>query len=67
MYVASFLQLRTTNKSKNIQNKKSQKNSILLTFIDFYSLINTKFWFTNEKDVYKKSLLVMYISLFLQL
>ena len=36
MYVASFLQLWTTNKSKNIQKSKNQKSHfqwLLLTFI----------------------------------
>ena len=51
MYVASFLQLWTTNKSKNIQKSKK---SLLVTFIDFYCLINTKFWITNEKKNEKK-------------
>ena len=37
-----------------------------MTFIDFYCLINTRFWITNEKKfIKKKSLLVMYISSFL--
>ena len=36
-----------------------------MTFIDFYCLINTRFWITNEKKFIKKSLLVMYISSFL--
>ena len=52
MYVASFLQLWTTNKSKNIQKSKK---SLLVTFIDFYCLINTKFWITNEKKNEKKN------------
>ena len=33
MYVASFLQLWTTNKSKNIQKSKKIKKSLLVTFI----------------------------------
>ena len=45
MYISSFLQLWTTNKSKNIQ--KSKKSKVI--FSDFYCLINTKFWITNEK------------------
>ena len=37
-------------------------------FSDFYCLINTKFWITNEENVYKKkSLLVMSVASFLQL
>ena len=55
MYVASFLQLWTTNKSKNIQKSKKSKKSLLVTFIDFYCLINTKFWITNEKKKWKKN------------
>ena len=42
MYISSFLQLWTTNKSKNIQKSK-------VIFSDCYCLINTKFWITNEK------------------
>ena len=48
MYIASFLQLWTTNKSKNMQKSK-------ITFSDFYRLINTKFWITNEIMFIKKN------------
>ena len=53
MSIASFLQLWTTNKSKNIQKSNKSKKSLLVTFIDFYCLINTKFWITNEKKSIK--------------
>ena len=35
MFIASFLQLWTTNKTKTFKNQKSQKNknSLLMTFI----------------------------------
>ena len=51
MYISSFLQLLTKNKSKNIQ--KSKKSKVI--FSDFYCLINTKFWITNEKMFIKKN------------
>ena len=35
---------------KNRKNKKVKK----ITFSDFYCLINTKFWITNEKMFTKK-------------
>ena len=42
-----------------LQLRKKQclqsKNSLLVTFIDFYCLINTKFWITNEKNLIKKN------------
>ena len=67
MYISSFLQLWTKNKSKNIQKSKKSKKSKVI-FSDFYCLINTKFWITNEKMfIKKKSFLVMSIASFLQL
>ena len=49
---------------KTFENQKNKK----VIFSDFYCLINTKFWITNEKMFIKqKSLLVMYIASFLQL
>ena len=63
MSIASFLQLWTTNKRKTLKNKKSQKSH----FSDFYCLTNTKFWITNKKMFMKKSLLLTFISSFLQL
>ena len=32
-----------------------KKKSLLMTFIDFYCLINTRFWITNEKNFIKKN------------
>ena len=63
MSIASFLQLWTTNKRKTLKNQKRQKSY----FSDFYCMINTKFWTTNKKMLIKKSLLVTFISSFLQL
>ena len=56
----------TTNK-RNIQKSKKVKKSLLVTFIDFYCLINAKFWITNEILFIKKRFLVMSIASFLQL
>ena len=53
MCISSFLQLWTKNKSKNIQ--KSKKSKVI--FSDFYCLINTKFWITNEKMFIKKKII----------
>ena len=63
MFIASFLQLWTTNKTKTFKNQKIKK----VTFSDFYCLINAKFWNTNKKILIIKSLLVMFIASFLQL
>ena len=63
MSIASFLQLWTTNNWKTLKNQKNQKSH----FSDFYCMIYTKFWTTNKKMLIKKSLLVTFISLFLQL
>ena len=49
-----------------LQMKEKHSKVKKVTFSDFYCLINTKFWITNEKNlIKKKSLLVMYISSFL--
>ena len=56
MYISSFLQLWTKNKSKNIQKSKKSKKSKVI-FSDFYCLINTKFWITNEKMFIKKKII----------
>ena len=66
-FIFSFLQLWTTHKSRNIQISKKSKRSLLVAFIDFYCLINTKFWITNEIMFIKKLFLVMPIASFLQL
>ena len=62
-FIASFLQLWTTNKTETFKNQKNKK----VTFSDFYCLSNAKFWNTNKKIFIKKSLLVMFIVSFPQL
>ena len=42
MYISSFLQLWTTNKSKNFQKSKKSKKSLLVTFIAWF-----KSWFKS--------------------
>ena len=50
-FIFLFLQLGTTNKSRSNQKQKKNKK---VTFNDFYCLINTRFWITNEKNFIKK-------------
>ena len=55
-FISHFIshKLCTKNKSKNIQKSKKSKKSKVI-FSDFYCLINTKFWITNEKMFIKKN------------
>ena len=42
MFISSFLELWTTNKSKNFQKSKKSKKSLLVTFIAWF-----KSWFKS--------------------